>query len=113
MEKKAKCAAKTKEGKQCKNSASGKSKFCAAHKKKQFVNCKIISQENSQRTDLNIDSVWHLHANGKFLFILPLHVYQPLVADTLIFLRLLLVIANTCKARGFARNCILYHHNFS
>jgi hypothetical protein len=32
--KKAKCAAKTKEGKACKNSASGKSKFCASHKKK-------------------------------------------------------------------------------
>jgi hypothetical protein len=31
---KAKCAGKTKEGKQCKNSASGKSKFCASHKKK-------------------------------------------------------------------------------
>jgi hypothetical protein len=31
---KAKCAAKTKEGKQCKNSATGKSKFCASHKKK-------------------------------------------------------------------------------
>jgi hypothetical protein len=34
MEKKAKCAAKTKEGKQCKNSVTGKSKFCATHKKK-------------------------------------------------------------------------------
>ena len=34
--KKAKCAAKTKEGKQCKNSAAGKSKFCAPHKKKQL-----------------------------------------------------------------------------
>jgi hypothetical protein len=34
MVKKAKCAAKTKEGKACKNSASGKSKFCATHKKK-------------------------------------------------------------------------------
>ncbi len=33
-EKKARCAATTKEGKKCKNSASGKSKFCAAHKKK-------------------------------------------------------------------------------
>ena len=32
--KKAKCASKTKEGKKCKNNASGKSKFCAAHKKK-------------------------------------------------------------------------------
>jgi len=32
--KKAKCAAKTKEGKQCKNSAAGKSKFCSSHKKK-------------------------------------------------------------------------------
>ena len=32
--KKAICAAKTKEGKRCKNSASGKSKFCASHKKK-------------------------------------------------------------------------------
>ncbi len=32
--KKVKCAAKTKEGKPCKNTASGKSKFCAAHKKK-------------------------------------------------------------------------------
>jgi hypothetical protein len=31
---KAKCPAKTKEGKNCKNSASGKSKFCASHKKK-------------------------------------------------------------------------------
>jgi len=31
---KAKCAAKTKEGKNCKNSASGKAKFCASHKKK-------------------------------------------------------------------------------
>ncbi len=30
----AKCAAKTKEGKKCKNVASGKSKFCATHKKK-------------------------------------------------------------------------------
>jgi len=29
----AKCAAKTKEGKKCKNAASGKSKFCATHKK--------------------------------------------------------------------------------
>ena len=42
MEKKVKCAAKTKEGKLCKNSATGKSKFCATHKKKQFVNYKII-----------------------------------------------------------------------
>ena len=32
--KKVACAAKTKEGNKCKNSASGKSKFCAAHKKK-------------------------------------------------------------------------------
>ena len=32
--KKVRCSAKTKEGKQCKNTASGKSKFCAAHKKK-------------------------------------------------------------------------------
>ena len=32
--KKVKCAAKTKEGKKCKNTASGKSKFCASHKKK-------------------------------------------------------------------------------
>jgi len=31
---KVRCAAKTKEGKRCKNYASGKSKFCAAHKKK-------------------------------------------------------------------------------
>lgn len=31
---KAKCAAKTKEGKQCKNTAVVKSKFCATHKKK-------------------------------------------------------------------------------
>ena len=29
-----KCAASTKEGKKCKNSASGKSRFCATHKKK-------------------------------------------------------------------------------
>jgi len=29
-----KCVAKTKEGKKCKNTASGKSKFCATHKKK-------------------------------------------------------------------------------
>jgi hypothetical protein len=28
------CAAKTKQGKRCKNTASGKSKFCASHKKK-------------------------------------------------------------------------------
>jgi hypothetical protein len=34
MAKKARCVAKTKEGKQCKNSCSGKSKFCATHKKK-------------------------------------------------------------------------------
>ena len=33
MAKKARCAAKTKEGKKCKNSASGKSKKCATHKK--------------------------------------------------------------------------------
>ena len=32
--KKVRCSAKTKEGKKCKNFASGKSKFCAAHKKK-------------------------------------------------------------------------------
>ncbi len=32
--KKMKCAAKTREGKQCKNTAVGKSKFCATHKKK-------------------------------------------------------------------------------
>jgi len=32
--KKAKCAAKTAAGKKCKNSAAGKSKFCASHKKK-------------------------------------------------------------------------------
>jgi hypothetical protein len=32
--KKVACAAKTKEGKKCKNAATGKSKFCAAHKKK-------------------------------------------------------------------------------
>jgi len=31
--KKARCASKTKEGKRCKNSASGRSKNCAAHKK--------------------------------------------------------------------------------
>lgn len=31
--KKARCAAKTKEGKKCKNTATGKSKFCASHKK--------------------------------------------------------------------------------
>jgi hypothetical protein len=31
---KVKCSAKTKEGKECKNSAAGKSKFCASHKKK-------------------------------------------------------------------------------
>jgi hypothetical protein len=30
----ARCAAKTKEGKRCKNTATGKSKFCASHKKK-------------------------------------------------------------------------------
>lgn len=27
------CPAKTKEGKRCKNKASGRSKFCASHKK--------------------------------------------------------------------------------
>jgi hypothetical protein len=32
--KKARCGAKTKEGKKCKNNASGKSKYCASHKKK-------------------------------------------------------------------------------
>jgi hypothetical protein len=32
--KKEKCAAKTKEGTKCKNTATGKSKFCATHKKK-------------------------------------------------------------------------------
>lgn len=32
--KKVKCAAKTKIGKQCKNTAAGKSKFCSSHKKK-------------------------------------------------------------------------------
>jgi hypothetical protein len=32
--KKKKCAAKTKSGKKCKNYATGRSKFCAAHKKK-------------------------------------------------------------------------------
>ncbi len=32
--KKVKCAAKTKAGKKCKNNAIGKSKYCAAHKKK-------------------------------------------------------------------------------
>ena len=32
--KKAKCAAKTTKGKKCKNLATGKSKFCATHKKK-------------------------------------------------------------------------------
>ena len=31
--KKTRCPAKTKAGKRCKNSASGRSKFCAAHKK--------------------------------------------------------------------------------
>jgi hypothetical protein len=34
MAKKAKCASKTKEGKKCKNFASGKSKFCSSHKKR-------------------------------------------------------------------------------
>ena len=33
MAKKVRCAAKTKDGKRCKNSASGKSKNCAVHKK--------------------------------------------------------------------------------
>jgi len=32
--KKAKCAAKTKEGKRCKKDAVGKSKYCATHRKK-------------------------------------------------------------------------------
>ncbi len=32
--KKEKCAAKTTKGTECKNTATGKSKFCAAHKKK-------------------------------------------------------------------------------
>jgi len=32
--KKARCAATTAAGKKCKNPASGKSKFCASHKKK-------------------------------------------------------------------------------
>ena len=32
--KKAKCPAKTKAGKACKNLAAGKSKYCASHKKK-------------------------------------------------------------------------------
>ncbi len=32
--KKKRCAAKTKQGTQCKRSASGRSKFCATHKKK-------------------------------------------------------------------------------
>lgn len=32
--KKAKCAAKTKQGTKCKNVAAGKSKFCASHKGK-------------------------------------------------------------------------------
>jgi len=32
--KKAKCAAKTTKGTKCKNTVSGKSKFCATHKKK-------------------------------------------------------------------------------
>lgn len=31
--KKARCVAKTAAGKRCKNKATGKSKFCAAHKK--------------------------------------------------------------------------------
>jgi hypothetical protein len=33
MAKKVRCAAKTKEGKRCKNSARGRSKNCAAHKR--------------------------------------------------------------------------------
>jgi hypothetical protein len=32
--KKVRCSAKTKEGKRCKNTATGKSKSCAAHKRK-------------------------------------------------------------------------------
>jgi hypothetical protein len=32
--KKVKCAAKTTAGTKCKNTATGKSKFCATHKKK-------------------------------------------------------------------------------
>jgi hypothetical protein len=32
--KKVRCSAKTKEGKRCKNTASGKSKSCASHKRK-------------------------------------------------------------------------------
>ncbi|MCK4249170.1 MAG: hypothetical protein KAX15_05265 [Candidatus Omnitrophica bacterium] len=31
--KKARCAAKTKSGKACKNKAAGKSKYCSSHKK--------------------------------------------------------------------------------
>jgi hypothetical protein len=31
--KKVRCAAKTKEGKKCKNTATGRSKFCSSHKK--------------------------------------------------------------------------------
>jgi hypothetical protein len=31
---KVRCSAKTKEGKRCKNTASGKSKSCASHKRK-------------------------------------------------------------------------------
>lgn len=31
--KKVRCAAKTKAGKRCKNYASGRSKYCASHKK--------------------------------------------------------------------------------
>jgi hypothetical protein len=31
--KKARCPAKTKAGKRCKNTANGRSRFCAAHKK--------------------------------------------------------------------------------
>ncbi len=35
--KKARCAAKTKEEKSCKNTVSGKSKCCAPHKRKQYI----------------------------------------------------------------------------
>jgi hypothetical protein len=34
MAKKAKCVSKTKAGKKCKNTASGKSKSCSSHKKR-------------------------------------------------------------------------------
>jgi hypothetical protein len=34
MAKNTRCAAKTKEGKRCKNTSSGKSKCCAVHKRK-------------------------------------------------------------------------------